>query len=416
MGSIIASDAIGTNVTGYSYPGSTYNRQGVPMLWDKKLWSVARDELILEPLIGKEGSGLPIITKSELKTKKGDAIRLAMYGNITGLGKLGNQVLEGNEFPIVDSYMTVYINHMRQAWRDDGEMSRQRDNYNLNSLATKKLGDWLANTVERMSFNAWYYGYDHNLLADTAIGGCNLNSGGTKPCRNWYCADSANNSITYSATDATYRTNIAAAEATLSDTAEDYFGPQLLEGVAVWLKKNFHKPVKYKGMELRAIGFIHPDQTAQLRTNDDFFSACKDAMPRDAKGNLLFSGKIFGNAVGYWNNILLLESTLVHTGNQSYYTDLIATEGGSNVVELNSALGTDNVRRALFVGADSLCIAEGRAPHFETDVFDYRNKEGFAVSNIMGIQRAHFVSDNAAQTVTDQGTLVVSTYSPDYVI
>ena len=63
------SDTLGTNTTGYSYPGATYWRKGVQTVNDEALWAETADKLILAPFVGKEGSGLPFITKNQAKTK-----------------------------------------------------------------------------------------------------------------------------------------------------------------------------------------------------------------------------------------------------------------------------------------------------------------------------------------------------------
>jgi N4-gp56 family major capsid protein len=402
-------DVLGTNTTGYSYPGDTYRRKGVKTLWDKAIWSVVSDKLMLKPLIGPEGSNLPFITKNQLKQAKGDTIRLYMEGILSGYGKNGNATLEEYEEVIQQYFVDVYINQKRHAVKDDGELSRQRDNYDLNSTFSRQLGRWWAEHVERNLFNTLYYKYPEHLLADVAVKGLNVNSGQLVPARYWYCADSANNTIAYNATASTYVSNISTAEAALTDNSANYFGPDVLEGVAATLKTLNFPRVSYKGFE-GYIGIIHPYQTAQLRSNSSWFDANIHAMP-GGKDNPVFSGGIFNNAVGMWGNILLLESNLVHSGDQDYYTAKIAAAGGSNKVEIDS--NAPDVYRALFLGAEAASIAEGVPPHIEgKEDFDYNDKKGKAISGIWGASRSDFVSDDSALTLESHSVLVVSTYSP----
>ncbi len=401
---------LGTNTTGYSYPGYTYFRTGVPTQWDKYLWAQVRDKLILEAFIGGEGSGKPFITKSEFKSKRGDTIVCAMRGLISGIGYYGNHAMEGSEANLPMSYLKVYINELKNAWLDDGQLSRQRDTYNLNKVAVEALGEWLATQVEKFTFYTLYYGMPpFNYCANTTYLGLDLNSNAVKACPNWYAANSAANVITYSATDATYTASIKAAEQGMDGNITDktlWFGPDVLEGVAAKLKVLNFKPANYKGWN-GFVGFIHPYQGAQLRSNESWFQANMHAMPVGIDGNPIFSGKLANGAIGMWNNIALFESTLVHSGNISTYTDGL---GSVTTLEIDSDCA--NVYRAIFCGAEALAIAEAIPPHIDRKTFEYGNYEGMQVSTILGMGRADFTNDADASTIVNQSTLVVSTVSP----
>ncbi len=402
---------LGTNTTGFSYPGATYWRKGVPTIWDKFVHSVVYDSLVLKPFIGPEGSGLPIIRNTDLKNMKGDTIRLYMEGILTGFGKWGNAALEGYEENLAQYYFDVYVNQIRNAIMDDGEMSRQRDPYDVNSRFSKQLGRWYREQLERYLFNCMYYKYAPHLVGDiTTLGGLGLNSEGIVPARYWYCADSTNNSITYSATAATYIAAIQAAEQSLTDVDSDYFGPDVLIGVAALLKTLNVPKVSYKGFN-GWIGIISPNQTAQLHANEKWFLANIHAMPSGEDKNPVFSGGMAMDAIGKWGNILLFESNLVHSGNNSYYTDKIATAGGNCAAEIDSDCA--NVHRALFLGAEAVSFAEAVPPHIlKKGDFDYNDKEGCAISGIFGAMRNEYTSDDSNATLESKGVLVVSTYSP----
>lgn len=405
------SDVLGTNTSGFDYPNGTYRRKGVLHHWDKKVIAVANDALMLKPFIGDDDSTLPFIKKSELEKGNGDTITVPMSGKFDALGIWNNNTMEGYEEPLEMSYVDVRIAQLRNAWKDDGAMSRKRDQYNLRKIASKSLGIWYAEQYERYLFNTAYYKYPPHILGDnTTLKGYNENSGQLVPARHWYCADSDNNSITYSGTAATYVANIQAAEANLTDTESDYFGPDTLEGVRAFMVHNNFKKINYKGWS-GYIGIINEYQHAQLRMNNTWFQANIHAMPRGEDSNPVFSGGIANNAIGRWADILLFESPLVHSGNQSYYTDKISSAGGSNVVEIDS--NATNVYRALFLGAEAVAVAHGQPMKLITkDDFDYKDKEGICVSGIFGSVRCDFVEDTSSATLTNQSSLVVSTYSP----
>ena len=404
-------DTLGTNNTGYSYPGATYWRKGVYTLPDEALWMQTADRLVLAPFIGKEGSGLPFITKNETVKKKTDTIRLEMGGRLTGMGVFGNKALEGAEVAIPQYYADVYVNQIRQAWKDDGEMSRFRSRRDLKAMGIKALGTWMAEQIERYIFNAIEFKYAPNILSDIAYGyGYGVNTEVGTACKNWFCADGSNNNPTYSATPATFTAAISAAEVLLTNSEEDFFGPNVLEGVANKTKTLFFDPVQYKGFS-GTIGFIHPNQTSQLRKNSDWFLANIHAMPPGENNNPIFTGRLANMAVGMWGDIMLFESTLVHSGNLSYYTDLLVTQSGNAQLEIDS--NAASVYRAIFCGANAMAIAEAVALHLEyKDDFDYNDKTGVACSSILGIQRPDFTSDDSNATLINQSSMVVSTYSP----
>lgn len=401
---------LGTNTTGYNYPGQSSYRAAVFTQYDRQLRQHFRDALVFNPLIGPEKSGLPIVQKNELKKKKGDTIRIFMKGYLSGLGKWGNNTMEEYEEVLQYYYKDVHVNQMRNAVIDDGAMSQQRGEFNIHDIASDALGEWFAQQLDDGIFNTIYYGWPPHILGPTAIKGYNINSGQLVPARYWFCADEANNSITYSSTAATYVARIQAAEASLSNTAADYFGPETLEGVSAKLKVLNIPPVKYKGWEGH-IGIIHPYQTAQLRLNEKWFNANIQAGPRDLKGNPVFAGGMANGAIGMWNNIMLFESNKVHSGDQSTYTDLITAESASGTVEIDS--NAADVRRAIFLGSGAVALGTAKDPGItKKGDFDYNDKEGECVGAIWGAARSDYTSDDGNSTLISQGTLILSTYSP----
>lgn len=405
------SDTLGTNTTGYSYPGATYWRKGVQTVNDEALWAETADKLILAPFVGKEGSGLPFITKNQAKTNKTDTIRLEMGGKIKGsTGVWGNYALEGAEANIPQYYADVYTNQLRQAWKDDGEMSRSRSNRDLKAWGIKKLAQFQAEEVERYIICALEGRYDPHIMGDIAAGGYNIGSTQLVPNANWFCADGANNNPTYSGTASTFETAIKASEVLLTNNEVDFFSPNVLIGAAVKAKNLFFEPVTYKGFT-GLVGFIHPNQTAQLHKNNDWFLANIHAIPADQNGPI-FTGHLASMAVGMWEGIMLFESTLIHSGNNSYYYDLLVAESrGTNHCEIDSDCAS--VYRAIFCGQNALAIAESVSLHLEyKDDFDYNDKTGVACSSIFGVQRPDFLEDNSTAAVINQSSMIVSTYSP----
>lgn len=401
---------LGTNATGFNYPGQSTYRAAVETQYNRQLQQYFHNSILLNPFIGAEKSGLPIVQKTDLKKNKGDTIRIFMKGYLSGLGKWGNDTLEESEEVLKFYYKDVYVNQWRNAVIDDGALSQQRGLFDIHKLSGDALGEWYAQKLDDSLLNTIYYGYPPHILGDAALKGYAANSSQLVPARYWYCADEKNNSITYSSTAATYVTNIKTAEAGLTDTSSDYFGVEVLEGVAAKLKTLNIPPVKFKGWT-GYIGLIHPYQLAQLRMNEKWFNANITAGPRDLKGNPVFSGGIANDAVGMWNNIMLFSSNKIHSGDTSTYTDLISAAGGSATVEIDS--NASDVRRAIFMGSDAVALAVAKDPGItRKGDFDYNNRQGEAVGGIWGAARCDYTSEDSNSTLVAQGTLILSTYSP----
>jgi len=408
-------DTLGTNTSGWSVPGGTYRTLVVDVL-NKKLQREYLNYSVWAPFIGKMGERSPVIWLTDLTKQSGDTIQVPCLAALTGDGVAGDVEIEGSEEFLTYRAQTVYINQIRHAIKEHGAMSRQRSPFDVLSDGKKNLQEWYAQThLDKQLFNTVYYGWpDHIAAAEATYGGLNINSGALVCPRYWYCADSANNAITYSATADTYESAIETAEGTLGNNAEDLMSPNVLESVAAILRVMNCPKASFKGFE-GYIGFIHPYQTAQLRKHETFFTAMANATPRDAKGNPIFAGLQGGNVVGYWNGIMLIESNNVQDGQGA------ARGMGLTDELLSGASNGANVRRAIFMGSNAIAIAEAMKPNLVTKSdFDYFNKTGIAIRGIWGAVRAEYaaLASYAISGVTTytQNLMVVSTYSPAVVV
>lgn len=399
--------------TEWSYPGASTYRALVPDYWDKQLDKKVTDSFDLKGFIGKEKSRAPIVEKTQLGKDPGDKLTIGMMGILDNVPYFGDRTLEATgEEALLFYDQQVYINQLRAAVRDTGAMTRKRDPYNLMERAVEALGDWYGRELSREAFFTWYYGWSPNVLAPVATYyGLGINSSVGKPARYWYTADELGVGITYSATDATYRTNIAAAENSLIDDPADRMCPAIIEGLATKARvANMPQAVVAGNSGL--VLFLHPNQVNQLRRHKDWFEAMQNAMPR-SKDNPIFNyTSESATFLGKWAGILIFESNFVASGaaNQRYGYAI----GDSTNYEIES---TENVRRALLVGASSMALAKADGPAIEKkDTTDYNNVHGRAVRGILGMARADYTSDDGNSTIVSQGVIVVSTYSPSTVL
>ena len=69
------------------------------------------------------------------------------------------------------------------------------------------------------------------------------------------------------------------------------------------------------------------------------------------------------------------------------------------------------VGHALFLGAQAAVFAQGGAPEWAEDTFDYKNKWGTAFGRMFGLKRSQFKFDGVNDT--DFGVINVITSSAD---
>jgi N4-gp56 family major capsid protein len=399
-------DTPGTNTTYWDIPGTTSYRTGYVLdIASKKLRIEAANKSVFSQFMGKKGDMSPIIVQNEFKTINGDTVNVQLLANLTGAGKAGSEELEGSEEAQKYHKQAVYINLLRHAVKDEGEMSEQRTPQDTIENGRKNLGTWWKNRFDLDMFNTIYYGYPDHIAGATASGGYAVNSSAAVPPRYWDVADEANNAATYSATPATHVTNIQTAEGTLSNVDTDFFSPALVEGEATKLEEGNAEKIEVGGF----VGYLciaHPRQIHQLRLNEKWFAAMKDAMPRDEKGNPLFRGVNGASILGMWDGVIIMSSNFVQSGAPTRnYSAGVITSGNTNGAY---------VRRAVFMGAGAVAVAvkDANPRLIPKNDFDYYLKRGVAISGIWGSARADYKSFDGNDTIISQNLRVVSTYSP----
>lgn len=73
--------------------------------------------------------------------------------------------------------------------------------------------------------------------------------------------------------------------------------------------------------------------------------------------------------------------------------------------------GNAKVGHALFLGAQACILAEGTAPTWSEETFDYGNQIGVSIDRMFGLKKAQFKYDGT--NLTDFGCINVLTSSVD---
>jgi len=393
---------LGTNTSGHSEPGQTYNRALVKTLIEKKTHHEYLNKFYFKKLVGADGSGAPIIKKDNFKKDKGDTFRMHMLPQLTGSGKPGDLTLIQSEESVIPYYVDMYINQLRHAVRSDGRMSDQRGEIDFIQEARPLLTNWVAKQLEVNMIRTAINGWPAFIQCSTTYGGLNVNSAAPRPARYWYIA--GGNDPTHSATDATYVNNVAAGETALENVETDWLKPTDLEFLAYKARTLNIPPIQTLGMRGGYVLLVHPNQTYQLRKNSTWFNAMQNAGPRDEKGNLIFAGVGADGYVLSYAGIHVFESNeILNSQPSALYTD---------DAQIDDAADT-NVYRAIMLGGNAIAWSEAKTPFFTTEDIDYANQTGVAINTMFGMGRTDYKSDDSNATIYARNLIVYSTYSPE---
>lgn len=116
--------------------------------WAQELFKEALKETYAARFMAR-GAGALCQVRTELNKDKGDTIYTNLRVQLTGDGKTGDSILEGNEEALNTYRDTLIINQMRHAVRSDGVMSEQRVPWEFRAEAKDALRDWFADKIDQ---------------------------------------------------------------------------------------------------------------------------------------------------------------------------------------------------------------------------------------------------------------------------
>lgn len=321
----------------------------VKKAWAKDTWESGKDQSFFAKFTGT-GANSIIQLKEELKKEKGDTINIPLLMPLSGTGVTGDSMLEGNEEAMIYRDFAVTINQLRNAVRLAGKFEEQKSQLNMRKDAKDNLSRWLGEKVDNMIFSA----------------------------------------LTTSPTsDRTIFGGSAASEAAIAAT--DKFSAALIGKAKRMAQADEHtmvRPLRIDGRDTYVM-IIDQWQARDLKGDSAWVDAQKYAANRGS------DNPIFTGALGMYDGVV------IHECNRIPRTITGATSGGTKI----------KVGHALFLGCQAAVFAEGEAPFWEEDKFDYNNQVGFACGRVMGIKKSQFKYDGT--NLTDYGCINVLTSSVD---
>lgn len=340
-------------------------------LWSMDTWAVARRRSFWEQFTGTdENSALQRISEFKADRKGAKAV-ITLVPDLAGNGVIGDQQMTGNEEAMVAYDWVFQVDQQRNAVKLSGRMSDQKSIVDFRKKSRNALGYWLADIRDRLitlklsgvAFNKRLDGttITFNGAPDTLTNLSFATAVAPSSKRKLYLGASA------AITDGL---GTDAAAGTLRDfTYDDIVKLQALA------KTRGIKPVRGSGgMEAYHL-VMHPSQLARLKLDSNFISNVRHAGVRGDK-NSLFQGT---------PNSILVDGVMIHETLYCYNT--LGAASGSRM----GATGVDHGARALLLGAQAGAIGDiGDMEWAESDVNDYGNQPGIAISKIWGVDKPQF--------------------------
>src|SRR5574343_5003 len=342
--------------------------------WEDSIYQEYLDRLVFAGYMGTDPNSL-IVVKENLLKGPGDIINVGLRAALSGAGVTGTSTLEGNEEAMRFFNQQVSIDLFRNGVRLDGVMSSQRVAFDLRNEATSALADWMAQKVESLvaaefsSIDGVAYGSategqkDTWLTnnADLVLFGAAVANGVSNDHSVALATIDATNDVCNSA-----HISLARRLARLSD-------PKI-------------RPMKLEGGVEMYVAFVHPLCFRDLVKDTAIQQAQREVYARMGDMHMLTGGQ----AALWWDGCLVVECEKILK---------LPGVGASSI----------DVAANVLLGAQSILVAQGgfesgsRLSYVE-ETFDYAAKSGFAISTIMGFEKARF--DTGAGSTSKQHGMV----------
>jgi hypothetical protein len=355
-----------------------------PTQHSNRIFSNYLAQMSLNGLMGKPGSGMPIIVDNTLKGEVGDTVRYHFIPQVTGEWILGqNATVLGNEESMDEYSMDLTIDQMAKAFRKKGKMTDKRIIWKFRERARLQLQNWWAQRSEDLLVWAMtglvsgqptgtYAALIASMASATATtdlvngaGRC-IKASGANASEELSAANSDNTALYTAGTKAM--------------TAADKMSPRLIEDAVVMAKTSgTYKvaPVKVgkNGEEFYKL-LVHTRAARDLRFHPDWQARSLSCADRGIGDDPIATG-----ALGVWNNVIVAES------------ERIVRFGVS---------GTLMLARNLLLGADACVLGWAQTLDYTEELIDHKRILSMAADEIRGQKKLQFnsIDTGVCQVVT----------------
>lgn len=331
-------------------------------------------------MIGKRGSGKPIIIDDKLFKGKGagDVGRYHFIPQYTDDDAIEGQnaSIDGNEKTLDEFYMDLRIDQIAQAFKKKGKMTDKRTIWDCRSEFKGQLENWFKFRTEldiaRALTGFITDGVTRLTLAEQMT--TPLVNGAGRCVRTDAAGDKF---VEVTAANSTGNALLAAMDAT------DVMNTAILDNLQYFAKnagKYPMKPVRVSNGEEYYILVLHTKAAVALRQDARWVARALAALT--GSGLNLEKDPIATGAIGIWEKIIVKEA--------------------ERVITQENAAGTVKIARNLLLGADACVMAYGQTLDYTEELKDHKRVMTSAADEIRGVKKLAFDGNdmNVMQVVT----------------
>jgi N4-gp56 family major capsid protein len=335
--------------------------------WSMSFWKHQREYAFLTRLQGS-GPNSAVQRITELtQSDKGARAVITLIQDALGDGVAGDRTLEGNEEMLRSDDEVVRIDQLRHAHALKGRVADQKSIVNFRKEARDILAYWRADRTDQLAMHHLCGVATTQKLDGTARVGSDFqflefNQDISPP--------SANRHFRWDASS-----GLISSPLTTDMAIADLPSYEMLIMIKAKAQELMMKPVRGNslGTELFHV-IMHPNALAQLKLDDKFLAAQREAMPRTPNHPLF---KSFDTT---YIDGLAISSTRYSYTNKTW--------GG----------GTLHGNRVLVLGAQALGYAEIGRPYWVEEEKDYKNRPAISIGQMFGFKKPKFYNDLTGTT------------------
>ena len=355
-------------------------------LWSKELLDdVMRDVKNIFQFMGEDANNVVQVSR-ELQKERGDTETFGLVARLSGDGVTGDDELEGNEEAMTSFSEQVVIDQIRNGVRLKGKLDAQKVIYDQIATGRENCRTWMKEFLARQIFLK-LVGVTNTSLNDT--NGVTVGTRATWSNTPDFIADAdtaAGTGNRYLCAETTGAASLAAADTMTLDLVTKAATKARLASPKI-------QPIEMEGDSFYVM-YLHPLCARDIRLSSDWKTANQNARERSEKN------PVFRGALGYWSNVLLLENEFVP------WLDISVAGNSWRGTGTGTDYGADCAGNVL-CGRQAVLLAEASNPEaLVVETFDYKNKDGVAVSFIGGLQKAMFNSKEFGVILVDAAAAV----------
>lgn len=150
----------------------------IPEIWQARLRMDASRKAFWGALKGSEGSGKPVLEKTDYVNQAGDIIHVQVESELYGPGVEGETTLRGKEDKLFTGQFDVEVNWLRKAVALTKKLKKEV-NFDAMVSARKRLSKWLARELDARTFTQLFENTSNTVYSGNATSSATLSDDDT---------------------------------------------------------------------------------------------------------------------------------------------------------------------------------------------------------------------------------------------